>query len=234
MWDYHEKYAHLYENIDIPEPATLWDDYKGRTEAIPKEEFFKIGRGDLTYEDQTADLSPTQQKKKSYQTFIKSLLRCAASVDDNLGRILNYLDKSHLTKNTIVIYTSDQDAFLGEHGLWAKRFMYEESIRMPFIFAVVGNLCYSRDIVKIYLPVAAIVALPNDIGAGYLGLIVILAVVGNLFYFPARRVRPANTGHTQCDYQNHNIYQNFSFMFHFLTLSNFKKTFIRKSCPTWA
>jgi len=133
MWDYHDKYARLYENIDIPAPATLWDDYSNRTDALPREDFFKIGRGDLTYEDQTAGLSPTERKKKSYQIFIKSFLRCAASVDENLGRVLAYLDKSHLTKNTIVIYTSDQGYFLGEHGLWDKRFMYEESIRMPFI-----------------------------------------------------------------------------------------------------
>lgn len=56
-----------------------------------------------------------------------------ASVDDNLGRVLDYLDASGLTENTMVVYTSDQGYFLGEHGLWDKRLMYEESIRMPFI-----------------------------------------------------------------------------------------------------
>ena len=55
------------------------------------------------------------------------------SVDDNVGRVLEYLDKNGLARNTIVIYTSDQGFFLGDHGLFDKRFMYEESIRMPFL-----------------------------------------------------------------------------------------------------
>jgi len=55
------------------------------------------------------------------------------SLDDNIGKVLDYLDESNLADNTIVIYTSDQGVFLGEHGLFDKRFMYEESIRMPFI-----------------------------------------------------------------------------------------------------
>jgi len=54
-------------------------------------------------------------------------------VDDNIGRLLAYLDSSGLAKSTIVIYTSDQGFFLGEHGLFDKRFMYEESLRMPFL-----------------------------------------------------------------------------------------------------
>ena len=68
-----------------------------------------------------------------YQRYIKDYLRCVASVDDNLGRLLDYLDEHGLTDNTIVIYTSDQGFYLGEHGWFDKRFMYEESLRMPFI-----------------------------------------------------------------------------------------------------
>jgi len=55
------------------------------------------------------------------------------SVDDNVGRLLDWLDRSGLATNTVVIYTSDQGFFLGDHGLYDKRFMYEESIRMPFL-----------------------------------------------------------------------------------------------------
>jgi arylsulfatase A-like enzyme len=54
-------------------------------------------------------------------------------VDDNVGRLLKYLDENGLTRNTMVIYTSDQGFFLGDHGMFDKRFMYEESIRMPFL-----------------------------------------------------------------------------------------------------
>ena len=68
-----------------------------------------------------------------YQIYMKDYLRCVASVDDNIGRFLDYLDKSGLAENTIVIYTSDQGFFLGEHNFFDKRFMYEESLRMPFL-----------------------------------------------------------------------------------------------------
>jgi arylsulfatase A-like enzyme len=68
-----------------------------------------------------------------YQRYIKDYLRCIASVDDSVGRVLNYLDESGLAENTLVIYSSDQGFFLGEHGWYDKRWMYEESLRMPFL-----------------------------------------------------------------------------------------------------
>ncbi|WP_068314335.1 sulfatase family protein [Polycladidibacter hongkongensis] len=68
-----------------------------------------------------------------YQRYIKRYLRTIASVDENVGRLLDYLDDNDLTENTIVIYTSDQGFFLGEHGWFDKRFMYEESLQMPFL-----------------------------------------------------------------------------------------------------
>jgi len=68
-----------------------------------------------------------------YQRYIKEYLRCIASVDDNIGRILDYLDESGLAENTIVIYSSDQGFYLGEHGWYDKRFMYEPSLRLPLV-----------------------------------------------------------------------------------------------------
>jgi arylsulfatase A-like enzyme len=68
-----------------------------------------------------------------YQRYIKDYLRCIASVDDNVGRILDYLDETSLARNTLVIYSSDQGFYLGEHGWYDKRWMYEESLRMPFV-----------------------------------------------------------------------------------------------------
>ena len=68
-----------------------------------------------------------------YQRYIKDYLRCVKSVDDNIGRVLNYLDEKDLTENTIVVYTSDQGFYLGEHGWYDKRFMYEESLKMPLV-----------------------------------------------------------------------------------------------------
>ncbi|WP_193211749.1 sulfatase/phosphatase domain-containing protein [Luteolibacter marinus] len=68
-----------------------------------------------------------------YQRYIKDYLRCVRAVDENVGRMLDYLDKSGLAKNTLVIYSSDQGFYLGEHGWYDKRWMFEESLSMPFI-----------------------------------------------------------------------------------------------------
>jgi arylsulfatase A-like enzyme len=68
-----------------------------------------------------------------YQRFLEDYLRCIKSVDDNVDRVLKYLDQQGLTENTIVVYTSDQGFYLGEHGLYDKRFMYEESFRTPMM-----------------------------------------------------------------------------------------------------
>ena len=144
MWEYDKKHAHLYEDIDIPEPDNFFDDYKNRGRAI-KRATQKIGMEETVFLHGTqgdqfdnvrreiADLPPEQQKRRAYQYFIKAYLRCVASIDENTGRVLNYLDETGLKNNTIVIYTSDQGCFLGEHGLFDKRFMYEESLRMPLI-----------------------------------------------------------------------------------------------------
>ncbi|MFZ2642525.1 MAG: sulfatase/phosphatase domain-containing protein, partial [Verrucomicrobiia bacterium] len=72
--------------------------------------------------------------------YIKDYLRCIASVDDNVGRLLDFLDREGLADNTIVIYTSDQGFYLGDHNWFDKRFMYEESLRMPFIIRWPGRI----------------------------------------------------------------------------------------------
>ena len=81
-----------------------------------------------------------------YQRYIKRYLRTIHSIDESVGRILDYLDNNGLSDNTIVIYTSDQGFFLGEHGWFDKRFMYEESFQMPFLVKypkeiVAGTVC---------------------------------------------------------------------------------------------
>ena len=68
-----------------------------------------------------------------YQRYIKDYLRCIASIDANLGRVLDYLDEAGLADNTVVIYSSDQGFYLGEHGWFDKRWMYEESFRTPLV-----------------------------------------------------------------------------------------------------
>ncbi len=68
-----------------------------------------------------------------YQRYLKRYLRTIESIDESVGRVLDYLEENDLADNTIVIYTSDQGFFLGEHGWYDKRFMYEESFQMPFL-----------------------------------------------------------------------------------------------------
>ncbi|RYO97562.1 hypothetical protein DL765_011163 [Monosporascus sp. GIB2] len=81
-----------------------------------------------------------------FQRYMQRYLRTIQSIDDNVGRMLDYLDQNGLAENTIVIYTSDQGFFLGEHGWFDKRFMYEESFQMPFLIRypaeiAKGSLC---------------------------------------------------------------------------------------------
>jgi arylsulfatase A-like enzyme len=67
-------------------------------------------------------------------------LACVRSVDDNIGRVLDYLDEQGLVENTLVVYTSDQGFYLGDHGWFDKRFIYEESLRMPFLVRYPGKI----------------------------------------------------------------------------------------------
>jgi N-acetylglucosamine-6-sulfatase len=75
-----------------------------------------------------------------YQRYIKNYLRCIDSVDENVGRVLDYLDENGLAENTIVIYSSDQGFYLGEHGWYDKRWMFEESLKMPFVIRWPGHI----------------------------------------------------------------------------------------------
>ena len=68
-----------------------------------------------------------------YQRYMRDYLKCISSVDDNVGRVLDYLEQIGELDNTIIIYTSDQGFYLGEHGWFDKRFMYEESLKTPFV-----------------------------------------------------------------------------------------------------
>ena len=125
----------MYEDEDIPEPETFDDDYSDRASAAAAAEM-RVER-DLNASDLKGEpppgLTPQERKRWNYQRYIKDYLRVVASIDDNVGRVLDYLDAEGLAENTLVIYTSDQGFFLGDHGWYDKRFMYEESLRMPFI-----------------------------------------------------------------------------------------------------
>ena len=134
-WEPDDKHAAMYEDEDIPQPETFDDDYSNRAQAAAAARM-RVER-DLNAEDLKVPvpegLSPAEEKNWKYQRYIKDYLRCVASIDDNVGRLLDFIDEEGIGEETIVIYTSDQGFFLGDHGWYDKRFMYEESLRMPFL-----------------------------------------------------------------------------------------------------
>ncbi|HZO04797.1 MAG TPA: sulfatase [Solirubrobacterales bacterium] len=141
-WQPDEKHRRQFENVIVPEPETFDDDYRGKSDAA-RAATMRIDR-DLNENDlkvpPPAGLSGPELKKWKYQRYMRDYLACVAAVDDNIGRLLAWLDENDLAKNTIVIYTSDQGFFLGEHNFFDKRFMYEESLRMPFLVRWPGRV----------------------------------------------------------------------------------------------
>ena len=166
-WQPGPKYLTMYDDVTIPEPENLFDNYSNRGRAA-KEQDMSIAKtmtpNDLKLTPAPKNLTPEQKKlwdaaygpkneafKKAdlqgkdlvrwkYQRYIKDYLRCIASVDENVGRVLDYLDESGLAENTVVFYTSDQGFYLGDHGWFDKRFMYEESLRMPLLVRYPGEI----------------------------------------------------------------------------------------------
>jgi len=105
-----------------------------------------------------------------YQRYLQDYLACISSVDDNIGRVLDYLDQSGLAENTIVVYTSDQGFYLGEHGWFDKRFIYDESFKTPLIIRWPGvtppgstndQMVQNLDFAQTFLEAAGIEA-PSD------------------------------------------------------------------------
>ena len=138
-WDSNEKHLHMYADEDVPMPDNFFDDYANRSNAAKEAKMRVFGHmndRDLKIEKfgpPPEGLFDKELANWQYQRYIKEYLRCVASIDDNVGRLLDYLDEDNITDDTMVIYTSDQGFFLGDHGWYDKRFMYEESLRMPFI-----------------------------------------------------------------------------------------------------
>jgi arylsulfatase A-like enzyme len=170
-WEPDEKHAHLYLNEEIPEPETLYDDYSGRAAAAAAQMRVGVHMNPLDLKSTiNHDLPENELRKWAYQRYIKDYLRVIASIDDNVGRVLDYLDAAGLTENTLVIYTSDQGFFLGDHGWYDKRFMYEESLRMPFILrypqavaagTVNDDMILNVDFAPLFLDLAG-VPVPDD------------------------------------------------------------------------
>lgn len=133
-WEPDEAHAHLYSD-PIPVPSTFTDDYAGRASAA-KHATMRIAEH-LTLDDLKVeppqDLTPDELALWKYQRYMEDYLRCVASVDDNVGRVIDWLGAHGVRDSTLLTYSSDQGFFLGDHGWFDKRFMYEESIRMPLL-----------------------------------------------------------------------------------------------------
>ncbi len=188
-WEPGPKQLTLFDDVTMPEPSNLFDDYSGRGTAAHTQDMsiektmtaadLKLtAPGDLTPKQkkvwdaaygpknaafEKANLSGKELIRWKYQRYIKDYLRCIRSVDDNIGRVLDYLDRSGLADNTVVMYSSDQGFYLGDHGWFDKRFMYEESFRTPFMVkwpgvvkpgSVNSNLVQNLDFAQTFLDIA--------------------------------------------------------------------------------
>jgi arylsulfatase A-like enzyme len=131
------KYEHLYDQTRIPEPGTFYDDYSMRASAA-REARMRIA--DMPDFHPPQDLTERQRKQWNYQKFMGHFLATLRSQDDNVGRLLDFLDASGLAENTIVVFTGDHGFFLGDHGWFDKRFMYEQSIRVPWMIRYPGRV----------------------------------------------------------------------------------------------
>lgn len=133
-WEPAERFKDLLKDVKVPEPENLLDTYEGKGQYT---ELLRMSMEHLNKRDLKTEIpegmTRDEQRQWAYQIYIKDYLRCIAGIDENVGRILKYLDENGLTDNTVIIYTGDQGFFLGEHGWFDKRLMYEECLRMPFV-----------------------------------------------------------------------------------------------------
>nr|WP_157208989.1 sulfatase [Mariniflexile maritimum] len=158
-FEYAPRYKDYLADVEIPEPASLYDNGNNGSEAtrgkndslihvigssvskrntirnmgmrIWSDEYIK--RNNPNFNIHQADgLSDKEYTHQTYQEYLKRYLRCVKGVDDNVARLIEFLKKEGLYENTIIVYTGDQGFMLGEHDYIDKRWMYDESMRMPF------------------------------------------------------------------------------------------------------
>lgn len=163
-WTPAARHVDLYADVTIPEPDTLFDAGTSRAPGFATQTM-SVARdlSDLdlkrelprnldeaqravlanAYAAQNAageQLRGEARTRFLYQRYIKDYLRCVAAVDEGVGRLLDWLDRNGLADDTIVIYASDQGFFLGDHGFYDKRFMYEEALRFPLLWRWPGQV----------------------------------------------------------------------------------------------
>ena len=150
-WIYPKRFEKLYADVEIPEPVTLFDDFSNRApDGIEKKtatihpalsrqmsgQGKKPGAPKRDWPTGNLNLSgmnDKQQRKATFQKYVKDYMRCVAGINENVGKLIKYLEDEGILDNTIVIYTADQGMYVGEHGFYDKRLMLEEGLQMPFI-----------------------------------------------------------------------------------------------------
>jgi arylsulfatase A-like enzyme len=196
-WEYAERHATLYADGQIAEPRTLRDGYAGR--ATPAREATMTIRNDLTEADLKEflppGLGPDAELSWKYRRFITDYLRCVAALDENVARVLDWLEADGIADDTVLVYTSDQGFFLGDHGWYDKRFMYEESLRMPFLVR------YPREIAA--GSTSAAMALNVDFGPTFLDYAGV-ALPGSM---QGRSLRPVLRGQPPADWRTSMYYR---------------------------
>ena len=140
-WDPAPRHLDLGVEGEFAEPDNLLDDYSNRATAA-KIAGIRLEWLPDRYVKGTAPAGATadEMRRWAYQRYITDYTRTVQSLDDSIGTLLDYLDEHGLAENTLVIYTSDQGMFLGEHGYNDKRLMYEESLKMPFLARFPGEI----------------------------------------------------------------------------------------------
>jgi arylsulfatase A-like enzyme len=188
-WEPDPENRRRFADKQFPEPPTLWDDYQTRPTALPANR--QRIADDLTNHDlkrtppeglNGAALAKWRQTKPTsiqvggreltgdelvrwkYQRYMQDYLACVQGIDDQLGRLVEYLKENELYDNTIIVYTTDNGWYLGELGMYDKRFMYEPGLRVPLIVAgpgiksgqVVDELVANIDLAPTFLTLAGL------------------------------------------------------------------------------
>lgn len=145
-FEYDPQDEHLLDGVDIPEPDSLWEDKSHRSEGS-RDFGTTVSDGNMrrsavrwmsapnyiSGQLDTRGMTSKERTSAAYQKYLKDYLRTVKGMDDHIGRLLDYLDENGLRENTIVIYTSDQGMYLGEHDYIDKRWMFDEALKMPFL-----------------------------------------------------------------------------------------------------
>ncbi|MFK5689145.1 sulfatase [Ornithinimicrobium sp. LYQ92] len=135
-WQPHPRHAGLYSGA-VPVPETFTDDYATRSSSVRRARLRladNLNLDDLK-ESPPEGLGYEESALWKYQRFMEDYLRCVEAVDENVGRVIDWLTERGDVDDTLLMYASDQGFFLGEHGWFDKRFMFEESLRMPMVLS---------------------------------------------------------------------------------------------------